>query len=118
MLKVANHRDGFEDTMTQVDLDQILFSGSTSRSQNNTVTYTILAQTGSFTRTVNQDDYLIFPLFTGNGEKIVSRSASNNPSKNTGSTVTQNLRMTISGNPEDISWNIIAMSGTTNISLS
>jgi hypothetical protein len=63
MLKVANHRDGFEDQMTVTDLDQAIFAGSTPRTINNTITYTLHAQTGAYSETLAPGDYLIFPLF-------------------------------------------------------
>jgi hypothetical protein len=52
MLKVGNHRDGFQDELTDVDLDQILFSGSTDRTINNKISYKMIAQTSSLTKTI------------------------------------------------------------------
>lgn len=49
MLKVANHRDGFQDRMLVTDPDKNLFSGSTDRTKSTTVGYTILSQSNDQT---------------------------------------------------------------------
>ncbi|GAB0174535.1 MAG: hypothetical protein HHAS10_04140 [Candidatus Altimarinota bacterium] len=118
MLKVGNHRDGFQDEVTESDLDQILFSGATDRTTNNKITYHIYAQTGNLRETILPGDYLIFPLFSGDDDYIVSGKPSKIPNINTGSTIVDNFRMSLSMTPENIYWSIIAMSGSQNVSLS
>lgn len=118
MLKVTNHRDGFQDELTEADLDQILFSGSTDRTVNNTVSYKIQAQTNSYTKNILPWDYLIFPLFAGTDEYIVAGKPSRNPSFSSGSIVAENFRMSLSTTPENVYWSIIAMSWSQNTSLS
>jgi hypothetical protein len=67
MLKVRNHREGFQDSMSTTDLDATIFSGSTDRTKGIRTSYTIVAQTGSRTFALDQDSHLILPLFTGTG---------------------------------------------------
>lgn len=44
MLKIRNHPDGFQDAMSSVDADSALFSGSTMRTMNTKIQYTIGSQ--------------------------------------------------------------------------
>lgn len=118
MLKVGNHRDGFQDEVTESDLDQILFSWATDRTTNNKITYHIYAQTWNLRESILPGDYLIFPLFSGNDDYIVSGKPSKLPTISSGSIIVDNFRMSLSTNPENIYWNIIAMSGAQNVSLS
>ena len=118
MLKVGNHRDWFQDELTENDLDQILFSGSTDRTINNKVSYKMQAQTSSYSKDILPWDYLVFPLFAGDDEYIVAGKPSKNPSYHSWSTVVSNFLMSLSSNPEDIYWSIIGMSGSVNSSLS
>ena len=118
MLKVGNHRDGFQDSLTDNDLDQALFSGSSDRTINNKIAYKIYAQTGAYTKTISPGEYLIFPLFSGDDEYIVPGLPSKNPRLSSGSTVVTNFTLGVSTTPEDIYWSVIAMSGWINTSLS
>jgi hypothetical protein len=72
MLKVGNHRDGFQDELTESDIDQVLFSGSSDRTKNNKISYKIFAQTGTYTKTILPGEYLIFPLFSGDDEYLAA----------------------------------------------
>lgn len=114
MLKVRNHREGFEDSMKSDDIDTAIFSGSSDRTKNTKTTYTIEAQTGSHIFTVEPDEHLILPLFVGNGDTLVPGS-SKDPSFNSGIIKTSNLKLETSGS--NISWSIVAMSGSENVSL-
>ena len=92
MLKVRNHREGFEDSMKNDDIDTVIFSGSTDRTKNTKTTYTIEAQTGSHVFIVGPDEHLILPLFVGSGDPISTHAK--NPSFSTGVTRTTGLQIT------------------------
>ncbi len=113
MLKVRNHREGFEDSMKTDDIDTLIFSGSSDRTKNTKTTYAIEAQTGSHIFTVGPDEHLILPLFVGSADLISTHSR--NPSFSTGVTRTTGLQITWAD--ANISWSIVAMSGSENVSL-
>ena len=92
MLKVRNHREGFEDSMKNDDLDAGIFSGSSDRTKNTKTTYAIEAQTGSHIFTVGPDEHLILPLFVGSADLISTHSR--NPSFSTGVARTTGLQIT------------------------
>ena len=92
MLKVRNHREGFEDSMKSDDIDTVIFSGSSDRTKNTKTTYTIEAQTGSHIFTVGPDEHLILPLFVGNGN-ILAPGSSKDPSFNSAILPTKNFRL-------------------------
>lgn len=114
MLKIANHREGFSDSVTNADLDGKMLIGSTERTKNIETNYTIEAQSNSGTFSLVSKDHLILPLFIGDGFTLTPWT-SKNPSSPW--TVTQVSTLRISWAGENISWNIIAMSGSENVSI-
>ena len=114
MLKVRNHREGFEDSMKNDDLDAGIFSGSSDRTKNTKTTYTIEAASSSGSFVLPKDEHLILPLFVGSGNTL-SPGNSKNPSFST--IVTKTTGLQITGANTDISWSIVAMSGSENVSL-
>jgi hypothetical protein len=118
MLKVANHRDGFQDSLTDSDPDQTLFHGSTPRTEKNTIHYTIEAQSKHYEKTLTPDEYLIFPLFVWVGKTPALSSHSENPESHTETKNTQWLKVAVtSWDASGLSWSIVGMSGGTNVSL-
>lgn len=116
MLKVANHREWFQDSMGTGAVDAQMFVGSTPRTLGTWVRYSIVSQSK------NQDFYfswhLIIPLFSGTGLINTGSTTSYNPNYYTGIAKVSDVSFTInSGNDSDISWSIVAMSGGQNISL-
>lgn len=118
MLKEKNHRDGFQDTLNGTDPDARIFSGSTERTAGTTVKYTIDSQSHDFTFTISPSSQLILPLSVGTGVGIQWSVSSLNPIINTGTIQVQSIDATVPTHPEDISWNIISMSGSESVGLS
>ncbi len=114
MLKIANHREGFSDSVINTDLDGKMLIGSTERTKNIETKYTIEAQSSSGTFSLASKGHLILPLFIGDGVTLTSW-ASKNPSSPW--TVTQVSSLLISWADENISWSIVAMNGSENISI-
>lgn len=92
MLKVRNHREGFEDSMKNDDLDAGIFSGSSDRTKNTKTTYTIEAASSSGSFVLAKDEHLILPLFVGSADLISTHSR--NPSFSTGVARTTGLQIT------------------------
>ncbi len=116
MLKVRNHREWFEDTMIENDVDSEIFSGSSERTNGIKTTYTIHAQTGSQIFTLWPSEHLILPLFVGDDTLLSGKSK--NPSFSTNIVKSNGLKLSRVDNDENtISWSIVAMSGSENISL-
>ncbi len=113
MLKVANHREGFQDAMTKSDLDGAMLVWSTERTKNTETSYTIEAQSNRKIFSLGWGKHLILPLFVGNGDILSNNSK--NPSFNSG--ITQISQLQLQTTSSDISWSIVAMSGSENISI-
>lgn len=116
MLKVANHREWFQDSVGSGEVDARMFVGVTPRTLWTWVRYSIVSQSA------DQDFYfswhLIIPLFIGTGLINTGSTTSYNPNYYTGTVKVSDLTFSINGwNPDDISWSIVAMSGGQNISL-
>lgn len=65
MLKVKNHREGFEDRLTATDIDSNLLSGNSPRTKDIKMTYEMSAQSVSRSFILSGGEYLILPLFVG-----------------------------------------------------
>lgn len=132
MLKVRNHREWFEDTMIENDIDSEIFSGSSERTNGIKTTYAIHAQTGSQIFTLWPSEHLILPLFVGDDTIISGKSK--NPSFSTNIVKSNGLKLSRadidwtdpgdiliglfgSSSENNISWSIVAMSGSENVSL-
>jgi hypothetical protein len=117
MLKVRNHREGFEDSMKNDDIDALIFSGSSDRTKNTKTTYTIEAQTKDHTFAIGVNQHLILPLLSADGELLSSGKSSKNPTYSSG--ILQVRSLSLDGtNLSDITWSIVGMSGSENVSLS
>ncbi len=115
MLKVKNHREGFADTMSAEDIDAVLFSGSTDRTRTIATSYTIEANTGSAIFTLWASSHLIVPLFSANSTALSLTGTSKDPRYSPW--VSRATALTLETNWADISWSIVAMSGSESVSL-
>lgn len=115
MLKVKNHREGFADTMSAEDIDAVLFSGSTDWTRTIKTSYTIEANTGSAIFTLWENSHLIVPLFTANSTALSLTGTSKDPRYSPW--VNRATTLTLDTNWADISWSIVAMSGSESVSL-
>ena len=118
MLKVKNHRDGFADAMTTTSPDARIFSWASARTDKVAVAYTIDSQSVNTTFSGWLDRYTIIPLFTGKCDTPMIDLTSCNPIEYTGSTQVQNIIELSTWNPANLSWSIVAMSGSENVSIS
>jgi len=114
MLKIRNHRDGFQDAMTRADPDNTILGLSTPRSAGLYTEYNIVASSTGTTFTLSGSEHLIIPLFAATGTLLPWAIQSKNPSYNTGTQNTKGLSVSgISG----LSWTITAMSGSESIAI-
>lgn len=112
MLKVRNHRDGFQDTTFSGELDGNLLDLSTPRSVWLHSQYQISAASTAQIFTLSGQQHLIVPLFVGTG--TILSGFSKNPNYETGVDNTRGLNISgISG----LSWAITAMSGSESIAI-
>ena len=118
MLKEANHREGFQDSMQTTDPDAHMFSGSTDRTMGTSVKYSILSQSSDHIFSLSGSSHLILPLWVGTGATITGSLSSLDPRDSNAISHIRSLTLGIWSNPENISWNIIALSGSENIGLS
>lgn len=115
MLKVTNHRDWFQDTVSPVEPDGKMLELSTLRSKWLETEYAIIASGTWKVFTLSGSEHLIVPLFVSN-DAIISTLGiqSKNPVYHTGADNSTNLN--VSGIPT-MTWSIIAMSGSENVAL-
>ena len=118
MLKVKNHRDGFVDRMDSSSPDALIFSGASPRTDKVGIQYRIEAQNTNIVFSGWNDDYTIFPLFVGKCQGYIDPLKSCDPTTYTGITQVRNItELSTSWNPNDLSWSIVALSGSENISI-
>lgn len=115
MLKVKNHREGFQDSMKNTDPDGKMFIGTTPRTLGTQVQYQITSQSKNETFTLSGSSHLILPLFVGTGNIIAGSSSSIDPRNSSTTEKISTLSLTSTGDISGISWSIVAMSGTENI---
>lgn len=115
MLKVKNHREGFQDSMKNTDPDGKMFIGTTPRTLGTQVQYQITSQSKNETFTLSGSSHLILPLFVGTGNIIAGSSSSIDPRNSSITEKISTLSLTSTGDISGISWSIVAMSGTENI---
>ena len=111
MLKARNHREGFQDIVTESELDGKMLIPTTERSKNMESSYTIVAKSNNEEFSLGYNNHLILPLFTAPG--IPLSGVSIDPSPDTTTIKTQNLTASL-GN---LSWTIVAMSGSESVGL-
>lgn len=121
MLKIRNHRDGFSDSMNSSSPDAKVFSWASARTDKVEVNYSIESQSLNTTfsaRPTGADRYIIIPLFTGKCQWLMNASTSCDPSNYSGTIqVTKITELSTAWNPVSLSWSIVAMSGSQNISI-
>ncbi len=113
MLKIKNHRDGFQDTTFSGELDGNILNLSTLRSARLRSEYQISAASTDTNFTLSGGQHLIIPLFADSGSLLPVSIGSKDP-------ILSDIRHTswlkvdgISG----LSWSITAMSGSQSVSL-
>ncbi len=115
MLKIRNHKDGFQDTVSSVDPDGKILQLSTPRSEWLQTHYSIIASSTGQSFSLSGGHHLVIPLFISNETLIIPGGIeSKNPSYNTGTTNTSNLSISGIWNQ---SWTIVAMSGSESIAI-
>lgn len=115
MLKSKNHKDGFQDTVSNIEPDGKILELITSRSKWVKTEYTIIASSKDETFDIQSKQHLIIPLFVSN-ESVISPwwVQSKNPTYQTGTMNTSNLSIV---GIWDLTWTITAMSGSETISI-
>ncbi len=119
MLKVKNHRDGFSDTLNGSSPDALIFSGASPRTDKVEIQYKIESQSNALVFSGGNNNYTIFPLFIGKCQWYIDAPMKScNPSTYTGvvrvGTITE---LSTTWNPSNLSWSIVAMSGSENVSI-
>lgn len=111
MLKVRNHREWFQDTVTNSDTDGKILIPTTLRSRGMGSSYTIEASSLDTEFMLESNNHLILPLFSSPG--IALSGLSRNPTTDTTTLKSENLTVDL-GN---LSWTIVAMSGSESVGL-
>lgn len=114
MLKVRNHRDGFQDAISPVEPDGKLLEASTPRSAWLKTEYRIISSSMDHEFMIPNNEHLIVPLFASNVWLLPTALESKSPTTHTGITNTTGLSVTGIGG---LHWSIIAMSGSENIAI-
>lgn len=118
MLKIRNHPDGFSDTMNSLDPDSRIFSGASSRTDNVKVGYSIRSHSIDYSFSGGFDMYKVFPLFIGKCQWIIGTASSCDPRESSLKEVVRSLEVRTNGNPNLLSWSIVAQNWSENISIS
>jgi hypothetical protein len=84
MLKIRNHRDGFDDATFSGELDGNILDLSTPRSRGLHSQYQISAASTGTTFTLSGSQHLIVPLFAATGTLLPISVVSKNPEYGTG----------------------------------
>lgn len=115
MLKIRNHKDGFQDTVSPVDPDGGIMTLSKPRSMWLQSEYAIVASSTGKTFSVWDWEHLVIPLFVSD-ETLISPGGigSKNPNFNSGSINSSGLSISGIGS---LSWTIVAMNGAKSIAL-
>lgn len=111
MLKTRNHREGFEDIVLNSDLDWGILVPVTDRSKWMKSTYEINSSSTNETFILNTDNHLIIPLFSAPWVSLSGLSKKPNPDATVKKV--QNLSVGLS----QLTWTIVAMSGSESIGL-
>lgn len=114
MLKVRNHRDGFQDAISPVEPDGKILEASTPRSTWLKTEYRIIASSTDHEFNISDTEHLIVPLFISNEWLIPTGVESRIPTIHTGITNTTGLNIT---GIWTLPWSIIAMSGSQSIAI-
>ncbi|MBC7503720.1 hypothetical protein H7169_02015 [Candidatus Gracilibacteria bacterium] len=114
MLKVKNHRDGFQDATSSGELDGNLLDLTTPRSSGLRTEYNILASSTDELFTLSGGQHLIIPLFASTGSLALG-ATSLSPEYNMLTVNTTGVNISDLGS---LSWTIVAMSGSESIAIS
>ena len=117
MLKIKNHREWFQDTMGEGDVDGYMLAWVTPRTSTIESNYQIVSQASSGTFSLSGSSHLIIPLFVGTGVPINGSMHSRDPREDMNIQRVRSLTLSSSMNLENISWSIVGMSGTGNIGI-
>ncbi len=113
MLKIRNHKSGFEDATFSGEVDGNILDLSTDRSKGLHTQYSISSSSTSHVFSLSGSEQLVIPLFSSTGSALLW-VASKSPIYNTNVANTSNLEISGIGG---LSWSIVAMSGTQNIAI-
>ncbi len=105
MLKIANHREGFSDRVTEEDPEYRMLSGTITRTKNLAIEYMIKAQSDDASGKIAPTSHLIVPLFVGTGDKIGKYSI--DPHIDPAIEVAKNITLRLDGSVK-LGWNILA----------
>ena len=114
MLKVRNHRDGFQDATYSGELDGNILDLSTPRSAGLHTQYNIVASSTGQTFSISGWQHLIVPLFAATGSLLPLSIQSKNPEYETG---VQNVSGLNISDISWLSWTITAMSGSESVAI-
>lgn len=112
MLKIRNHREGFEDEMIPSDPDGVLLSLASDRSKNMKTSYTIKNASSNATFSVEWNKHLIIPLFASDEWLISWAAKSKKALINPSMSKVQWLQVSGLGL---LTWTIVAMSWSESI---
>ncbi len=113
MLKIVNHREWFSDSVWNNDNDWKMLIGSTDRTKNIETDYSIESQSSEKVFSLEAGKHLILPLFVWESPLLSGKSRHPEYSRD----ITLPKVLTLSNADENISWSIVAMSGSENISI-
>jgi hypothetical protein len=115
MLKIRNHRDGFQDAVKSSDIDASLLRGNLPRSQDIVFNYEVISQSTDSTLSILPGEYLILPLFVGDDNLIVSGWNSKLPTHS--SSALHLTQVEVTWLLSDTAWTILGMSGGTTVGI-
>lgn len=113
MLKVRNHREWFADSVENIEPDGKILIPVSERSRWLQGSYSIVASAKEYTQLLSSNEHLIIPLFVADESIIPVWIRSKNPLVSWKTKKTQWLRVEL----WDLSWTIIAMSGSESIGI-
>lgn len=110
MMKVRNHREGFQDAVGTGDPEYSILSGTNTRTRGLTIEYTMQTQSTSYSGEIEPTEHLVIPLFVGDDDLI-----GDNSKKPTlwNDTTLSNFMSFSTDSPENLGWNILALEKAT-----
>ena len=114
MLKVRNHRDGFQDSVDSNSVDGKILATVLPRSTGLQSEYTMTGSSTDTIFTVIPGQHLILPLFASDETLLTSGNPSKKPNYNTSVKKVSNLNISWIWSAD---WTIVAMSGSESVAL-